>query len=191
MPDTGYPLFCAEPSSAWHLYPQQSIAAWTQQNALPILPVYSLTERTPESPLDLEEQLAGPLLKAALQQLPGSYRFPVLPPLRHLPAQWPGQCFTLPAQEAWRVVEDLIASVAQSGFKRLLILHAHPLLADWLDCVLRDARIATGLSLYRISLEAAGLTPEPSASSADVNPADRLAHLLTEVYHHSPREASQ
>lgn len=191
MPDTAYPLFCAEPPSAWHLYCQQDIAAWAQQNALPILPVYALTEHNPQSPIDLEEQQSAPILKDALEQLPECYRFPVLPPLRHLPAQWPGQCFTLPAQEAWKILEDLIASVAQSGFKRLLILHAHPLLADWLDCVLRDARIATGLSLYRINLEAAGVTLKTSTPSPEFNPADRLAHLLTEVYHHAPREASR
>lgn len=128
------------------------MAELAKQNALPILPVYTLAARGPDIPLDAEERRAAPVLAQALALVSGLAQFPVLPPLRHVPAQAPEQVFTLPALEAWKVLEDLISSVAQSGFKRMLVVHANPLLADWLDCGLRDAYLATGLRLYRILL---------------------------------------
>jgi len=172
MTDPLHPLFPAQPLSVWHRYRQQDLATLARKNALPVLPVYTLIERGPDTPPDAEEQQAAPVLRDALARLPDDMLFPVLPPLRHLPAQEPGQLFTLPASDAWRILEELIGSVARTGFTRLLILHPNPLLADGLDCGLRDARIATGLTLYRLAM--------PSQ-------ADTLAPLLREVYQDAPK----
>jgi len=166
MTAPAYPLFPAQPDTAWHRFRQSELADLAECNALPILPVYTLAARSPDTPFDAEERQASPILNEALNLLSEAKHFPVLPPLRHVPPQEPEQVFTLPALEAWKLLEDLIASVAQSGFKRMLVVHANPLLADWLDCGLRDARIATGLDLYRI------LIPEQ---------AETLARLLKEA----------
>lgn len=175
MAESAYPLFPHQPCRVWHRHRQQDIAELAAQNALPILPVYTLIERGPDIPLDAEEQHAGAMLCGALAMLDRERHFPVLPPLRHLPAQEPGQVFTLSAEAAWSLLEELLSSVAQSGFRRLLVFHANPLLSDGLDCGLRDARIATGLTLYRI------LIPES---------AEALTHLLREVYTDWPKESS-
>lgn len=167
MTESAYPLFPFQPAGAWHRYRQQDLAELARQNALPILPVYTPVEHSPDLPPDREEQEFAPCLKQAVSATPPDMHFPVLPPLRHLPAQEPGQLFTLPATEAWRILDELVASVAASGFRRMLVFHANPLLSNWLDCGLRDARIATGLTLYRICLE---------------NSADDLAGLLRAVY---------
>lgn len=170
MAESACPLFPHQPSRAWHRHHQQDLAELAKQNALPILPVYTLIERGPDIPLDAEEQHAGAMLREALATLDPEMHCPVLPPLRNVPAQEPGQVFTLSAEAAWSLLEDLLGSVAESGFRRLLVFHANPRLSDWLDCGLRDARIATGMSLYRM------LIPES---------AETLTHLLREV-----REAS-
>lgn len=171
MTEPAYPLFPFQPPGAWHRLRQQDIAELAQRNALPILPVYTLVERGPDTPLDAEEQQAAALLHDALRPLDPEEACPVLPPLRHVPAQEKGQAFTLSAEAAWTLLGDLIESVAHSGFQRLLVFHANPLLADWLDCGLRDARIATGLRLYRIQCPA---------------DAGTLTRLLREVYHDLP-----
>jgi creatinine amidohydrolase len=175
MAECAFPLFPHQPSRVWHRYRQQDIAELAKQNALPILPVYTLIEQGPDIPLDAEDQHAGAMLCGALAMLNRERYFPVLPPLRHVPAQKPGQVFTLTAEAAWSLLEELLRSVAESGFRRLLVFHANPLLSDWLDCGLRDARIATGLTLYRM------LIPDN---------AEALTQLLREVYTDLSEESS-
>ncbi|MCC5850559.1 MAG: creatininase family protein [Verrucomicrobia bacterium] len=158
----GYPLFHAETAHAWHHRTSPELAKCARSGALVLLPVYTFTRHKPEWPLDAEEWMGGRVLRQALdtdeaEAGPEDSRFLVLPPLRHCPAQDAGQAFALDLITGSRLLEDLLRSVSQSGFKRVVLLHAHPLLADWLDCVLRDVRLETGLDLYRIGLDGLGL----------------------------------
>lgn len=155
----GFPLYHAETRQAWHHRTSPELADCARKGAIGLLPVYTFSRHDPDWPLDAEEWIGGQVMKKALtsDSSQSNSRFLVLPPLRHCPAQAAGQCFALDLTSGSRLLEDLLGSVSLSGFSRVVVLHVHPLLADWLDCVLRDVRLSTDLDLYRIGLDGTGL----------------------------------
>ncbi|MGA0333610.1 MAG: hypothetical protein ACO3NW_06610, partial [Kiritimatiellia bacterium] len=146
--DPPFPLYAGESLNAWHRRTSPEFPGLAQQGFLPLLPVTCFRRWTEAGPLDAEERILGSLLRNA-EAL-------ILPPLRHCPRQDPEQAFTVPVSVGWDLLTDLLRSVQAGGFRKCVLLHAHPLLADWLDCGLRDLRIETGMGLYRISLEGLG-----------------------------------
>lgn len=187
------PLFHGQPASAWHVQTHPDLHALAKTGATPILLVSSLCRWQESWPLDAEEILLGHLLAET--------PFPVLPPFRHCPRQDPRQTFTVSSSIGWNALEDVLRSVHANGFKKCVILHGHPLLADWLDCGLRDLRIETGMGLYRMSLESLGLSLEEPGQRSDLdllisqtNPSlplldearEKLSQLLAKVAEHPP-----
>lgn len=155
----GYPLYHAETADAWHHRTSPELSDCARQGSIGLLPVYTFRRHEPDWPLDAEEWIGGQVLKQALASSHSQIAPPflVLPPLRHCPAQEVGQCFTVDLATGSRLLEEVLRSVSLSGFTRVVLLHVHPLLADWLDCVLRDVRLQTGLDLYRIGMDGIGV----------------------------------
>ncbi len=173
MPE-GFPLYHAETAHAWHRRTSPELGACARAGAMVLLPVYTFCRHDPEWPLDAEEWIGGQVLRQALEigsaeTGRGHARFLVLPPLRHCPAQAQDQVFALDLITGSRLLENLLHAVSESGFKRIVLLHVHPHLADWLDCVLRDVRLETGLDLYRIGMDGLGLDLTDAALRAQVS----------------------
>jgi hypothetical protein len=199
----GFPLYHAETQHAWHHRTSPELADCARQGAIGVLPVYTFSRHEPDWPLDTEEWIGGQVLKESLtitDAHDGSFcsTFLVLPPLRHCPAQEVGQCFTVDLNTGGRLLEDLLRSVSHSGFNRVIVIHVNPQIADWLDCVLRDVRLSTGLDLYRIGLDGMGLDVRDASvrsrldsccRDGDLNPlietaGTRLHSLLRQIERH-------
>jgi hypothetical protein len=177
-------LYHGQNASAWHLHTSDDIRLRAEAGAIPILPVASFCRRGDDEPLDAEESLLGTLLL----NLQGK-DYLILPPLRYCPLQDPRQLFTTSSVTAWSLLSETLHSIHTSGFQKCILFHGHPLLADWLDCGLRDHRLKTGMGLYRMSLESTGVDIEDASTRASFTNEHplyetafrTLSHLLEQI----------
>jgi len=157
MKSNTHDLFHGETGHAWHRRVSADFPALAGDGAFAVLPVYSFRRLRSDGPLDAEECLGGRILAEALQLRPPAPPFLVLPPLRHTPRLDPAQAFTLGLDSCSGLLEEIVRSVVRSGISRVIFLHLHPPLADWIDASARDLRVETGAAFYRIDLTVAGL----------------------------------
>jgi len=179
-------LQCDPRCPVWHHQRAADFPALAQAGYLPLLPVYGLVRRSGGLPLHWEEQQAEAFLTQALTGLPAAEKLLRLPPFRHVPAQQRGACFCVPLTLGWQWIAEVIQGVAASGFRHVLVVHANPLLADWLDTVLRDARVATGIQPLRLGLDGVGLQLDASP----LPPVAPLQALLTACVQTAGRSAA-
>ncbi|WP_338115942.1 creatininase family protein [Paenibacillus monticola] len=131
----------------------QEIKTMPKEDVLIVLPVGAIEQHGPHMPVYTDTLLGEALLAEAFKYLPEDAPIWLLPSINYGKstehAESPGT-FTLSAQTLMMVLQDISASVASSGFKKLLLFNTHGGNADLLGMMAREIRIATGLAVYRL-----------------------------------------
>ena len=132
---------------------------WKQVDALPrdhtllVLPTAAIEQHGPHLPLATDTLINSILLGAALQRLPAETLVYVLPAVCYGKSNehigFPG---TLSVSSAtfMAVLRDLGASIAASGFKKLVLFNTHGGNSSLVDVVARDLRAEFGLRLFSL-----------------------------------------
>ncbi len=150
--------------TSWaHLPTTEFAAAARRPGALAVMVAHGFADHGLGLPIDAEEVLAGLLLPEACARSGGAVW--VLPPLRFGPAPYPEHTwFGVSLETAHALVLEQARSVKGAGFERLLIFSTSPWQRELLDAAARDARVETGLRVYRVHLSALGLDFHPAGS---------------------------
>lgn len=138
-----------------------------QATELAVLPTCGLVDRGDFLPLDLEEQVSLRVLSRALAEptVDGAV-VRVLPPLRFLPRGHKGMRFCLGMDAAHRMLDEILKSVADSGFRKVMLYNANPWSEWFIDVAGRDGRIAHHLQLFCINLSGLDLDLRCHGSTA-------------------------
>jgi len=138
-----------------------------KERTVVVLPLASIEQHGPHLPLFTDSIIVQEVLDRALGLLPKDFPVWVLPLLPYGKsnehARYPGT-ITLTSETLLRVLKEIGASVARSGFRRLAILNGHGGNAEVVDLVIRDIREQTGLLVFalhvylRVAVPSAGLT---------------------------------
>jgi creatinine amidohydrolase len=136
------------------------IAALPKDKAAVVLSVASVEQHGPHLPVITDSLVGQTLLGKALERLDPSDQVWVVPPLcygksnEHRP--WAGT-LTLSAQTLAAVVRDVALSVANAGFRRLVLLNSHGGNPPVLDYIARDLHEETGMQLFSIMISRMGI----------------------------------
>lgn len=122
-----------------------------------IIPVVGMSDWRIDAPLDFEETLTLRLLSAALAKAPDPSMYLSIPPVRFTLGRRGRSFFTVDAETAHATLEDIAASVKESGFRKLLFLNSSPWNEELVDAAGRDLRIKLGLEPFCISLTSIGV----------------------------------
>lgn len=138
--------------------------SWREFSLLPdregvvvIVPITGFTDWEPSLPLDFEENLLLPLLREALTGIDSSDRYRVLPPQRFNLGKAGRSFFTVDTETAHRALEEIVRSIRDAGFSKILFLNSNPWNEDLIDCAGRDLRIALQVQPFCINLSSLGL----------------------------------
>lgn len=155
----------AHPETAWAHLPTTEFPAWSARpGSIAILPVYGCADYGMGLPLNASEGLGDAILLPASAEAAGGCSPLVLPPLRFGPAPCPDSSwFGAPLDLAFDLVREISQGVKAAGFSKLLIYSACPWQREWLDAAARDARVETGMTVYRVHLGSLGLDFHPAA----------------------------
>lgn len=129
------------------------IESMPKEDVLIILPVGAVEQHGPHMPVYTDALLGEVMLNEAFEHLPEDAPIWMIPSFcygkstEHL--EHPGT-ITLSAQTMMMVLQDIAASLARSGFKKLLLFNTHGGNADLLGMMAREIRISTGLAVYRL-----------------------------------------
>lgn len=187
---------------AWanHRWPFFADRQWEESN-LAILPICGLQDWAPGYPLDVEEQVTSALLGEALEKLETKSRVLTLPPVRFVFRGSESQYFASDPETIHLLLEEILKSVGEGGFGKVVLLNSNPWNESFIDVVARDARIAFQLQMFCINLSGLGLSFNPEAGSAALmriaeqalqgNPLDseavsKLHHLIKEILDRPP-----
>ncbi|MEE9615598.1 MAG: creatininase family protein [Anaerolineae bacterium] len=150
-----------------HLTTHQVADLSQDERAVVVLPVASIEQHGPHLPLYTDSIIVQEVLGRALALLPTDFPVWVLPLLAYGKsnehAAFAGT-ITLTSETLIRVLKEIGASVARTGFRRFAILNGHGGNTEIIDFVIRDIREQTGLLVFalhlylRIAPPSAGLT---------------------------------
>ena len=183
------------PSRYWAYYTWQEIDAIAKadRNATAIINVGAVEQHGPHLPLITDTLLGMEVLGAALARLPDDVMVLALPPttfgksVEHI--TFPGT-LTFSGDTLRMVLKDLAASVARSGFTKLVLLGSHGGNVGTTDDYFRDLRMETDLRVFKIFLggigQVAGLVaPEEAAIAMHSGDSETsiVRHLAPELVH--------
>ncbi len=173
----------AHPDCCWaHLTTTEFSAAAARPGAIAVLPVSGHADHGMGLPVDAEEAVLSDLLTEACGEALATCAPCVLPPLRFGPSPHPASTwFGLDAVTGRDLVLELARGVRFAGFAKLLIVSSNPWHREWLDAAARDARVETGLTVYRIHLGSLGLDFHPAGSTSIRQGTQALAAALLDV----------
>jgi creatinine amidohydrolase len=146
----------------YYTWPEIDALATGDPNATAVLNVGAIEQHGPHLPLATDTLVGLEILGAALARLPDEVLVLALPPttfgksVEH--QTFPGT-LTFSGDTLRMVLRDLAASVARSGFTKLVLLGSHGGNVGALDDCFRDLRLETGLRVFKIFL--GGLAPVP------------------------------
>ena len=133
---------------------------WKQVETLPkentvlVLPTAAIEQHGPHLPLATDTLINSILLGAALKKLPPAVPVYVLPAVCYGKSNehigFPGT-LSMSAATFMAVVRDLGASVAASGFKKLVLYNTHGGNTALVDVMARDLRAEFGLRVFSLS----------------------------------------
>ncbi len=148
---------------------------WKQIEALPkestllVLPTAAIEQHGHHLPLATDTLINNLLLGKALAQLPADLPIYALPPVCYGKSNehigFPGT-LSVSAQTFLAVVRDLGASIAASGFKKLVLYNTHGGNTSLVDVLARDLRAEFGLRTF-------SLFGSPGAVFEGVSPQER------------------
>ncbi|MBN2981745.1 creatininase family protein [Cohnella algarum] len=137
----------------------KEIEAMPKEDVLIVLPVGAVEQHGPHLPVFTDTLLGEAFMAAAFDHLPEDAPIWLLPAVAYGKSTehsaYPGT-ITLSAQTLMMVLQDIAASLARSGFRKLLLFNTHGGNADLLGMMAREIRIATGLDVYRLDPGAVG-----------------------------------
>jgi creatinine amidohydrolase len=132
---------------------------WKQVDALPrestllVLPTAAIEQHGHHLPLATDTLINNLLLGKALAQLPAELPIYALPPVcygkSNEHAGFPGT-LSVSAQTFLAVVHDLGASIATSGFKKVVLYNTHGGNTSLVDVLARDLRAELGLRTFSL-----------------------------------------
>lgn len=187
----------------WQRWPE--FAHWSNPaDALVVVPLAGMTDWKLGLPLDAEELVLMELLRLALSKAkPDPRRITVIPPLRFVFGAGPDCVFAADPDETHAFIEEVVQSIAASGFKRVLLYNASPWNEELTAAAARDLRISERLQMFRINLRGVGLdfatdseteqqslrdivtsltNADPSSAASLMAPSvDKLMKLLAEI----------
>ncbi|HEY0584298.1 MAG TPA: creatininase family protein [Chloroflexota bacterium] len=140
------------------------IAALPKDKAAVVLSVASIEQHGPHLPVVTDALVGQTLLGLALERVKPEAQVWVIPPLsygksnEHRPF---AGTITLSAQTLAAVVRDIALSVANAGFRRLVLLNSHGGNPPVLDYIARDIHEETGMQLFSIMVSRLGLPEAP------------------------------
>lgn len=137
----------------------KEIEAMPKENALIVLPVGAVEQHGPHMPVYTDTLLGEAFMAAAFEHLPEDAPIWLLPSVAYGKStehmEYPGT-ITLSAQTLMMVLQDIAASLARGGFRKLLLFNTHGGNADLLGMMAREIRIATGMAVFRLDPGAVG-----------------------------------
>ena len=161
------PLCLADDATFWPWRRWPEFSRWPNATAtLVIVPLAGMADWGLGHALDAEETLLLSILRAASQTRPPSLPLLVTPPLRFVLGPDTGCAFAVEPPVAHALIAEVVASIAASGFRRVVFFNASPWNEELIAAAARDLRIAHGLQLFRISLSGLGLDLHPARSTS-------------------------
>ena len=158
-------LCTAEAASFWPWFSSPALAAWPgRERTLVVVPIAGLADWGLGHALDAEETVAMAVLREAVRRRPADGRLLVLSPLRFVFGSDPGCAFAVDPPVAHALIAEVAASVAASGFGRVLLFNASPWNEELAAAASRDLCLAHGLQIFRINLAAVELDFHPIRS---------------------------
>ncbi len=137
-----------------------------KDKAAVIVVIGAIEQHGPHLPTGTDLALGVSMLTLALERLDPSVQLWVLPPLaygRSVEHTEFAGTITLSQETLAAVVHDVAASVARSGFRRLVLFNSHGGNTSVLETIARDARSRTGLMIFPFSMFRIGLTYPPAS----------------------------
>jgi creatinine amidohydrolase len=132
---------------------------WKQVDALPrertllVLPTAAIEQHGPHLPLATDTLINNLLLGKALERLPAELPVYALPPVCYGKSNehigFPGT-LSVSAQTFLAVVRDVGASLANAGFKKLVLYNTHGGNTSLVDVLARDLRAEFGLRTFSL-----------------------------------------
>jgi creatinine amidohydrolase len=183
------------PARYWAYYTWQEIDAIARadRNATAVINVGAVEQHGPHLPLITDTLLGMEVLGAALARLPDDVMVLALPPttfgksVEHI--TFPGT-LTFSGDTLRLVLKDLAASVARSGFTKLVLLGSHGGNVGTTDDYFRDIRMETDLRVFKIFLGGIGQVPglvAPEEAAIAMHSGDSetsmVRHLAPELVH--------
>ncbi len=159
------PLCLADDATFWPRFRWPEFSRWPDPaSTLVVLPLAGMADWGLGHALDAEETLLLSILLAASQRRPPSLPLLVTPPLRFVLGPDSGCAFAVDPPVAHALVAEVVASIAASGFRRVVLFNSSPWNEELIAAAARDLRIAHGLQIFRISLSGLGLDLHPTRS---------------------------
>ncbi|CAM2787797.1 creatininase family protein [Rariglobus hedericola] len=145
-----------------------------------VVPVAGFADHGPDLPLDAEEQILMRVVKEASLQR-GETRLLVVPPLRFVTGPADGAAFTVEVPVAHAFIDEVCASLAAVGFRRVVLCNASPWNEELCDAAARDIRIARGLQMFCVNLSALEIGFAATEDAEFAKAGGRLAALFAEI----------
>jgi creatinine amidohydrolase len=134
-----------------------------KKNISVIVPIVGFADWGLGHALDAEETVLMRVLAAA-SRLSDPTRLLVLPPLRFVIGANPGCAFTVDVPTAHAFIDEVCATIAAAGFRRVVLFNASPWNEELIDAAARDIRIERELQMFCINLSALDLDFHPTRS---------------------------
>jgi creatinine amidohydrolase len=198
-------LCVADDATFWPWFSWPEFAAWPDKDrTVVVLPLAGFSDWGLDCPLDAEETALLHVLREASRRRPADLGLLVLPPLRFVLGPDPGAAFAVDPDVACALIEEVAASVAAAGFRRIVFFNSSPWNEELIRATGRDLRIGRGLQVFCVNLSALGLDFHPvrggdraglrrllasiaaGAALGDGGAADRLVSLLCEIRSRPP-----
>jgi creatinine amidohydrolase len=131
----------------------KQVEALDKENTLLVLPTAAIEQHGPHLPLATDTLINSILLGAAMGRLPAEVPVYVLPAVCYGKSNehigFPGT-LSLSAATFMAVLRDLGASLATSGFKKIVLFNTHGGNAALVDVMARDLRAEFGLRMFSL-----------------------------------------
>jgi creatinine amidohydrolase len=159
------PLCIADDTSFWPWKKWPDFVGGTDKNStLVVVPLCGMADWGLGHALDIEELLALSILEDATARVTADsgFRLLTLPPLRFVAGPAAECAFAADAPLAHRFIAEIVASIAASGFTRVVLYNANPWNEELAETAARDLRIERGLQMFCVNLSGLGFDLHPT-----------------------------